>query len=174
MSNRVALVTGGSRGIGRACAIRLAANGFDVAFCGRKPAPEVTAEIEARGVRALAVEADVSDGAAVRAMVAQVGAELGPLDVLVTSAGITADNPLVLMSDEQWRSVMSVNLDGVYNVCRAAVFEMMKRRSGAIITISSVAGVHGNARQANYAAAKAGIIGFAPPSPRRSAGTASA
>ena len=160
---RVALVTGGTRGIGRACAVRLAADGFDVAFCGRSTGPEaekVTGEITGLGRRALAVAADVSDGAAVRSLVAQVTAELGPLDVVVASAGITRDAPLAMMTDEQWHEVLDTDLDGVYHVCRAAVFAMMKRKSGCVITMSSVAGVAGNAGQTNYAAAKAGIIGF--------------
>lgn len=162
-SNRVALVTGGSRGIGAATVLRLAEEGHDVAFCYRSD--EQAATLLAKragefGTRVLAVRTDVGDGAAVRALVARTADELGPADVVVTAAGITRDNPLLLMSDEDWDAVLSTNLDGVYHVCRAAVFEMMKRRRGVIVNISSVAGVYGHATQTNYAASKAGIIGF--------------
>jgi 3-oxoacyl-[acyl-carrier protein] reductase len=159
----VALVTGGSRGIGRAVALRLAADGHDVAFCyaaAAEAAGTLEKELVGLGRRALAVRADVSDAAAVKAMVAETEDGLGPVDVLVTSAGITRDNPLLLMKDDDWHRVVDVNLHGVYNVCKALVFSMMKRRSGSIVNLSSVAGVYGNATQTNYAAAKAGIIGF--------------
>jgi 3-oxoacyl-[acyl-carrier protein] reductase len=160
---RVALVTGGSRGIGRAIVTSLAKDGFDVAFCYRsngEAARELEKEVSELGVRTLAAAVDVADGDTVREFVARARDELGPLDTVVTAAGITRDNPLVLMSDDQWSDVLSTNLDGVYHVCRAAVFEMMKQRSGSIINISSVAGVYGHATQTNYSAAKAGIIGF--------------
>jgi 3-oxoacyl-[acyl-carrier protein] reductase len=159
----VAVVTGGSRGIGRAVALRLAADGFDVAICHRSDSAAgeaVVKEMEALGVRALRRVADVASAADMRAVLAAVDEHLGPVDVLVTCAGITADNPLVLMEDEQWQQAVDVNLTGVYNACRAAVFSFMKRRRGCIITLSSVAGVHGHPRQTNYSAAKAGIIGF--------------
>ncbi|MDI5967967.1 3-oxoacyl-[acyl-carrier-protein] reductase [Streptomyces sp. SL13] len=160
---KVALISGGSRGIGRATALRLAQDGFGVGFCYRsdeQAAKELEAEIAESGGRALAVKADVSDGDSVRAFVAATEQALGPIDVAVTSAGITRDNPLLLMRDEEWDQVVDTNLTGVYRVCRAVIFEMMKRKSGAIVNISSVAGVYGNATQTNYAASKAGIIGF--------------
>ncbi|GAA3785033.1 3-oxoacyl-[acyl-carrier-protein] reductase [Streptomyces coacervatus] len=159
----VALVSGGSRGIGRAVVTRLAADGFDVAFCyhsDEKAAEQVVKEATGAGARVLAQRVDVTDAAAVRAFVERTESELGELDAVVTSAGITRDNPLVRMADEQWRDVVSTNLDGTYNVCRAAIFSFMKRRTGAIVTLSSVAGVHGSATQTNYSASKAGIIGF--------------
>lgn len=159
----IALVTGGSRGIGRAVALRLAAEGYDIAFCyasDADAAASVEKELVGLGRRALAVRTDVSDGAAVKSLVAQTEEALGPIDAVVTSAGITRDNPLLLMKDEDWHRVLDVNLDGVYNVCRAVVFSMMKRRSGTIVNLSSVAGVYGNATQTNYSASKAGIIGF--------------
>ncbi|MFI8438022.1 3-oxoacyl-[acyl-carrier-protein] reductase [Streptomyces sp. NPDC079020] len=159
----VALVSGGSRGIGRAVVLRLAAEGYDVGFgyqSNERAALELEKEAGELGVRALAVRADVTDAASVKEWVARTESELGPLDVVVCSAGITRDNPLLLMSDEDWHSVLDTNLDGVYNVCRSVIFEMMKRKSGSIINISSVAGVHGNATQSNYSASKAGIIGF--------------
>lgn len=163
MSNRIALVTGGSRGIGRAAVLRLARDGFDVAFCYRSSpdaAQELEKEVVELGVRALAWQCDVSDHAAVRDMVSVVAERLGDVDVLVTSAGIVRDNPLMMMTEEQWHEVLDTNLDGTFNACRSVVFEMMKRRFGSIINISSVAGVHGNPTQTNYSASKAGIIGF--------------
>lgn len=160
---KVALISGGSRGIGRATALRLAQDGYDIGFCYRsdeQAAKELDAEIAALGGRSLAVKADVSDGDAVRAFVAETEQSLGPIDVAVTSAGIARDNPLLLMRDEDWGQVVDTNLTGVYRVCRAVIFEMMKRKSGSIVNLSSVAGVYGNATQTNYAASKAGIIGF--------------
>ncbi|MFC4467410.1 3-oxoacyl-[acyl-carrier-protein] reductase [Streptomyces xiangluensis] len=160
---KVALVTGGSRGIGRACVLRLAQDGYDVAFCYSSQsaaADEVRKEASRHGTRILAVRADVASADSVRDLVKQVNEQLNPIDVLVTSAGIVRDNPLLLMTDEQWGEVVDVNLTGTYNVCRAVVFDMLKRRSGSIVTLSSVAGVYGIASQTNYAATKAGIIGF--------------
>ncbi|QKV94788.1 3-oxoacyl-ACP reductase FabG [Streptomyces sp. NA02950] len=161
---RVALVSGGSRGIGRATVLRLARDGFDVAFChGSSPEAARALEEEAAkldGGRVIGRQADVRDMAAVRDLVTFTEDELGPIDAAVTSAGVTRDNPLLLMEDEEWRGVMDVNLDGTYHVCRSVVFGMMKRKSGCVVTISSVAGVHGHATQSNYAASKAGIIGF--------------
>lgn len=160
---RVALVTGGSRGIGRATVLRLAQDGFDVAFCYQsndEAARELEKQVTEIGVRVLARKADVTDGEAVKALVAETEDLLGPVDVAVTAAGITRDNPLVMMTEDQWHQVLDVNLDGVYNLCRSVVFSMMKRKSGAIVNLSSVAGVYGNATQTNYSASKAGIIGF--------------
>jgi 3-oxoacyl-[acyl-carrier protein] reductase len=159
----VALVTGGSRGIGRAVVTRLAEDGYDVAFCYRSQA-EAALEVEKQardaGAAVFTRRADVADAAEMRDLVASTEEALGPLDVLVTSAGITRDRPLVLMSADEWQSVVDVNLTGLYNVCRPAVFSFMKRRAGRIVTLSSVAGVYGNATQANYSATKAGIAGF--------------
>ncbi|MFI0909847.1 3-oxoacyl-[acyl-carrier-protein] reductase [Streptomyces abikoensis] len=159
----VALITGGSRGIGRATVLRLAAGGYDVAFCyasDEEAAALLEKEVAALGRRVLGMRADVSRMEDVRALVRATQAELGPVDVLVSSAGIVRDNPLLLMKDEEWHQVLDTNLDGTYNVCRAVVFEMMKRKRGCIVNISSVAGVHGHATQTNYSASKAGIIGF--------------
>jgi 3-oxoacyl-[acyl-carrier protein] reductase len=159
----VALVTGGSRGIGRAVVSRLATDGYDVAFCWTSQ-PEAAASAEkeavAAGARVLARQADVTSREQMRELVAATEDQLGPVRALVTSAGIVRDNPLVLMPDDDWHAVIDVNLTGVYNSCRAAVFPFMKRKAGAIVAISSVAGVYGNATQTNYAASKAGIIGF--------------
>ena len=162
-AGRVALVTGGSRGIGRATVLRLAQLGYDVAFCyasRSEAAGALEREVAALGRRALARQSDVASLAAVRALVESTEEQLGPIDVAVTSAGIVRDNPLVLLADEDWQQVLRTNLDGVYHLCRSVVFGMMKRRHGCIVTLSSVAGVHGNAAQSNYSAAKAGVIGF--------------
>jgi 3-oxoacyl-[acyl-carrier protein] reductase len=160
---KVALVSGGSRGIGRAIVLRLAQDGFDVGFCYRSaegPATQVAKEAQEFGGRVLPVQVDVSQGEETRAWVARAEEELGGVDVVVTSAGITRDGPLVLTDEAAWDEVIRTNMGGVYHLCRAAVFGMMKRRSGCIVTISSVAGVYGNAAQTNYSASKAGIIGF--------------
>ncbi|MET9610104.1 3-oxoacyl-[acyl-carrier-protein] reductase [Streptomyces sp. NPDC006512] len=162
-TNRVALVTGGSRGIGRATVRALARDGFDVAFCYRSDdsaARTLEKAGEEFGVQVVGTRVDVADGPAVRAWTEATEEGLGPVAAAVTAAGITRDNPLVLMEDEQWRQVIDTNLDGVYHVCRAVVFGMMKRRGGAIVNISSVAGVYGHGTQTNYSASKAGIIGF--------------
>ncbi|RSS60896.1 3-oxoacyl-[acyl-carrier-protein] reductase [Streptomyces sp. WAC06614] len=162
-TKRVALVTGGSRGIGRATVRALARDGFDVAFCYRSDdgaARTLEKTGQEFGVQVVGTRVDVADGPAVRAWIEATEEQLGPIDAAVTAAGITRDNPLVLMEDEQWRQVLDTNLDGVYHVCRAVVFGMMKRRAGAIVNISSVAGVYGHGTQTNYSASKAGIIGF--------------
>ncbi|GAA1026853.1 MULTISPECIES: 3-oxoacyl-[acyl-carrier-protein] reductase [Amycolatopsis] len=159
----VALVTGGSRGIGRAVVRRLAADGYDVAFCyGSDDAAARLCAKQAleHGGRVLCRRVDVADRAPVAEFVREAEDELGPLTAVVASAGIVRDKPLVLMSDDEWAQVLRVNLDGTYNACRSAVFPMMKRKRGAVVTISSVAGVSGNRSQTNYAASKAGIIGF--------------
>lgn len=158
---RVALVSGGSRGIGRACVARLAADGFDVAFSYRsdsEAAQQLVKELD--GARVSATRVDVTDAAAVTAWVADVERNFGPIHAVVTSAGITADGGFATMSGERWGDVLRTNLDGTFHVCRAATFGMMKRKCGSIVTLSSVSGVHGNPGQANYSAAKAGIIGM--------------
>jgi 3-oxoacyl-[acyl-carrier protein] reductase len=159
----VALVTGGSRGIGAATVLRLARDGHDVAFCYRAESDAARqvekAAVEA-GARVAHQAVDVTDPAAVTAWFTVTERELGPVEVVVASAGIVRDGPLVMMKDDDWSSVLSTNLDGTFTVCRAAVFAMMKRRRGCVITLSSVAGTAGNATQTNYAASKAGIVGF--------------
>ncbi|MFF3174670.1 3-oxoacyl-[acyl-carrier-protein] reductase [Streptomyces sp. NPDC057900] len=162
-ARRVALVTGGSRGIGRHVVTRLARDGFDVAFCYRsdEDAAERTAE-EARkeGAAVFTARTDVADPKAVRDFVRATEKEIGPLHAVVSCAGIVRDNPLVMLSDKDWDAVLRTNLDATYHLCKAAVFSMMKRRAGSVVTMSSVAGVYGNATQTNYSASKAGIIGF--------------
>jgi len=159
----VALVTGGSRGIGRAVVERLASDGYDVAFCYRAnqaAAEEILDQVGGNGTEVLARCVDVADMAAVRAFVSETEEQLGSIDAVVTSAGIVRDNPLVMMAEDDWEDVITTNLRGTYNVCRSVVFEMMKRKSGSIVNLSSVAGVYGNPTQCNYSASKAGIIGF--------------
>ena len=163
VDGRIALVTGASRGIGRAVALALAAEGADVAvnYAGsEKAAQEVAEEIRAMGRRALVVQADVSDADAVQQMVAAVVKEFGRIDILVNNAGITRDGLLMRMKDEDWEAVLKTNLTGVYHCTKAVTKGMMKQRYGRIINMTSVVGVTGNAGQANYAAAKAGVIGL--------------
>ena len=163
VDGRIALVTGASRGIGRAVALALAAEGADVAvnYAGsEKAAQEVAEAIRAMGRRALVVQADVSDAEAVQKMVAAVTSEFGRIDILVNNAGITRDGLLMRMKDEDWEAVLKTNLTGVYNCTKAVTKGMMKQRYGRIINMTSVVGVTGNAGQANYAAAKAGVIGL--------------
>jgi 3-oxoacyl-[acyl-carrier protein] reductase len=154
LDGKVALVTGASRGIGRAIAVELAGAGAEVVVgyrTGREEAEEVAAEIGGR-----AVQADVGDPGQAARMVE----EAGELDVLVNNAGLTRDGLIARMSDEDWRVVLDTNLGGVFHTCRAAARGMMKRKSGSIVNLTSVVGVHGNPGQTNYAASKAGIIGF--------------
>ncbi|MGW7362897.1 3-oxoacyl-[acyl-carrier-protein] reductase [Streptomyces sp. NPDC054841] len=160
---RCALVTGGSRGIGRHVVTRLAQDGYDVAFCyqsNKEAADGVAEEAADAGARVYTARVDVSDHEAVRAFVRDSEKEIGPLSTVVSCAGIVRDNPLVMLSAQDWDAVLRTNLDGTYNLCKAAVFAMMKRRAGSVVTMSSVAGVYGNATQTNYSATKAGIIGF--------------
>jgi 3-oxoacyl-[acyl-carrier protein] reductase len=154
LEGKLALVTGGSRGIGRAIALELGRAGAEVVVgyrTGRDDAEAVAEEIGGR-----AVEADVSDAESAAALVEAAG----DVDVLVNNAGLTRDGLLVRMSDEDWRTVIDTNLSSVFYTCRAAARPMMRKRSGSIVNISSIVGVHGNWGQTNYAASKAGIIGF--------------
>lgn len=162
-SEKVALVTGGSRGIGRAVALELARNGVKVAvnFAGNeKKAQEVVEEIEAMGVSAIKIQANVSSEAEVKSMIKQVIDSFGQLDILVNNAGITRDNLLMRMKETEFDEVIQTNLKGVFLCMKAVTRQMMKQRSGKIINIASVVGISGNAGQANYVAAKAGVIGM--------------
>ena len=163
LEGKKALVTGASRGIGRAIALALAAEGADIAvnYAGNQAAAEaVAAEIEAMGRKALIIQADISSNEAATAMVEHVAKELGRVDILVNNAGITRDGLLMRMKEADWDAVLTTNLKGVFNCTKAAIKYMMKQKAGHIVNISSVVGVNGNAGQANYAAAKAGVIGF--------------
>jgi 3-oxoacyl-[acyl-carrier protein] reductase len=154
LEGKNALVTGASRGIGRAIAVELARAGASVTLSYRTGAEEAAALATEIGGRA--VQADVSDAASAQALVE----EAGDLDLLVNNAGVTRDGLLVRMSDEDWETVIDTNLASCFFTCRAAVRGMMKRRSGSIVNISSIVGLRGNWGQTNYAASKAGIIGF--------------
>lgn len=161
--NGVALVTGASRGIGRSIALKLAADGLSVAvnfLSNAEKADAVLSEVEAAGGTAIAVRADVGDDDAVTAMFATVADELGPVSVLVNNAGITDDGLLLRMNVGQWDNVLNTNLRSVFLCTKAALRPMLRAKSGRIINITSVSGIAGNPGQGNYAAAKAGIIGF--------------
>lgn len=163
LDGRHALVTGASRGIGRAVALAFAAEGASVAlnFAGNVAAAEaVRAEIESAGGKAVLVPADVSDENAVEDMVKTVTEAFGSIDILVNNAGITRDGLLLRMKEEDWDAVLNTNLKGVFLCTKAVSKFMMKKRYGRIVNMASVVGVTGNASQANYAAAKAGVIGF--------------
>ncbi len=154
LEGRLALVTGASRGIGRAIAQELARGGASVVLgyrSGREEAESLAAELGGR-----AVEGDVSTPEGAKRLVE----EAGDVDVLVNNAGVTRDTVLARMSDEDWRTVVDTNLGSVFYTCRAVTRSMMRKRRGAIVNVSSIVGVHGNFGQANYAASKAGIIGF--------------
>ena len=154
LEGKNALVTGASRGIGRAIAIELARGGASVVVSYRTGADE--AEELAQEIGGRALQADVSDAESARALVE----EAGDVDVLVNNAGITRDGLIVRMSDDDWRTVLDTNLSSCFYTCRAVTRGMMKKRAGAIVNISSIVGLHGNWGQTNYAASKAGIIGF--------------
>ena len=154
LEGRSALVTGASRGIGRSIATELAAAGAEVVLSYRTGAKE--AEGLASEIGARAVQADVSDSASATALVE----EAGDLDILVNNAGVTRDGLLVRMSDEDWDTVLDTNLASCFYTCRAVARGMMKKRAGTVVNISSIVGIHGNWGQTNYAASKAGVIGF--------------
>lgn len=163
LTGKTAIVTGSSRGIGRAAALTLAEAGADVAviYAGNTAAAEETVRlIEEKGRKGLAIQCDVADEAAVTAMVKDVKKELGRIDILVNNAGITRDGLLMIMKEDDWQAVLDTNLTGAFHCTKAVTRLMMKQRSGSIINITSVVGETGNAGQANYAAAKAGLIGF--------------
>ena len=160
LTGEIALVTGGSRGIGRSIAESLASAGAQVVVVARSAEGAMEAAAALPGGPHLGLACDVADGSTVTAVVAQVTAELGPISILVNNAGITRDNLLLRMKEDDWDAVMSVNLRGAYNTVKAVAKGMMKRRGGVILNITSVVGLIGNAGQANYAASKAGLVGF--------------
>ncbi len=156
-------MTGGSRGIGKAIALKLAELGADVAVTYARSADaanEVKAEIEAMGRKAKAIQADAVDFGEAEKVVNELVADWGKIDVLVNNAGITKDNLILRMAEDQWDDVITTNLKSIFNYSKVAARPMMKNRGGSIINISSVVGLTGNAGQSNYSASKAGIIGF--------------
>ena len=162
LANKVAVVTGAGRGIGRAVALAYARMGADVACVSRteENSAKAAAEVEALGRRAWAVAVDVSDTAAVDAAAGKILDDAGRVDILVNNAGVTRDNLLMRMSEEEWDTVINTNLKGAFNFTKALTRPFIKQRSGRIINIASVIGLIGNAGQSNYAASKAALIGF--------------
>ncbi len=163
LEGKTVLITGASRGIGRGIALVFARHGADVAFTYRSSEEQALAlekALQAEGVKAKAYRSDAADFEQSQQLVQEVLKEFGRLDVLINNAGITKDNLLLRMSEQDFDDVIRVNLKSVFNMTKAVIRPMMKQRAGSIINISSVVGIRGNAGQANYAASKAGIIGF--------------
>ena len=163
LQGKTALITGASRGIGRAIALLFAAHGCDIAFTyhsSDEAAQSLCLQLQEKGVRALSIKSDAADYDAAHLVVQQVIEQLGGIDILVCNAGITRDTLLMRMTEQQWDEVINGNLKSVFNYCHAVTPPMIRQRSGSIIALSSVVGINGNAGQANYAASKAGIIGF--------------
>ncbi|MGI5928512.1 3-oxoacyl-[acyl-carrier-protein] reductase [Pseudoflavonifractor sp.] len=163
LTGKTAIITGGSRGIGKAVCLELARRGCNIvlSFAGNTAAADQTvAECQALGVQALAVQGNVADADAVKALFDAALKQFGAVDILVNNAGITRDNLLMLLKEEDFDAVVDTNLKGTFLCMKAAVRPMMKQRHGRIISLSSVVGLHGNAGQVNYAATKAGVIGM--------------
>ena len=163
LQNKIVLVTGASRGIGRAIALKVAQEGASVAFTYLSSVEKGKAlekELTDLGIKAKGYRSDASDYKQAEDLMNAVIADFGTIDVLINNAGITKDGLLMRMSEEQWDTVIQVNLKSVFNLTKAATKPMMKAKSGSIINLTSIVGIRGNAGQANYAASKAGIIGF--------------
>lgn len=163
LKGKVAVITGAGRGIGKAIAMKLAENGADIVINdipGSDYADDTKKEIETLGVRAAVIRGDVRKTDDVENLINTTVAEFGKIDILVNNAGITRDGLMLRMSEEDWDSVLDINLKGAFNCIKTAAKAMMKKRSGSIINIASIVGVTGNAGQANYSASKAGLIGL--------------
>ena len=164
LTDRVAIVTGSARGIGREIALKLAEVGADIVVndieAATEPLEQVAKEIKALNRQSLAITADVSSSEDVNRLIETTVKEMGKVDILVNNAGVTRDNLLMKMSDEEWDTVMNIDLKSAFLCTRAVIRHMLRQRSGRIISIASVVGMIGNAGQANYSSAKAGIIGF--------------
>ena len=163
LQGKTALITGASRGIGRAIALLYAECGCNIAFTYKSEensATELVEQLKDKGVKVLCIQSDASNYDAAHSVVKQVVESFGQLDILVCNAGITQDTLLMRMTEEQWDNVLNTNLKSVFNYCHAVTPQMIQQRSGSIIAMSSIVGIGGNTGQANYAASKAGIIGF--------------
>ena len=163
LEGKIALITGASKGIGRAIAHTFATQGAHVAFTylsSVEQGESLVAELKAKGVEAKGYRSDASNYDAAQELITDVVRDFGKLDILINNAGITRDNLLMRMSESQWDEIMEINLKSCFNTVKAAFRPLMKQRSGSIINMSSVVGIKGNMGQANYAASKAGIIGF--------------
>jgi 3-oxoacyl-[acyl-carrier protein] reductase len=163
LNEKIAIVSGGTRGIGRAIVIELTKNGVHVIFNylnSKESADKLCKEIKLSGGKCSAYQTDISDYQKVKYMVDDVEENIGPIDIVVNNAGIIADGALALMSVENWHNVINTNLNGTFNLTKSVITSMMKRHTGSIVNITSIAGVYGTPRQTNYSAAKAGIIGF--------------
>ena len=161
LTGKTALITGAARGIGKAIALKFAAEGANIAFTDLAVNEETEAEIAALGVKAKSYASNAADFAESEAVVQQVKADFGSIDILVSNAGITKDGLMLRMTEQQWDAVIAVNLKSAFNFIHAVVPIMMRQRGGSIINMASVVGVHGNAGQANYSASKAGMIALA-------------
>jgi 3-oxoacyl-[acyl-carrier protein] reductase len=163
LKDKIVIISGASRGIGRAVAIELAREGADISFNFRSSeteAKELEKEIQGLGVKAKGVQVNIKDYDAVKSWVDDTVGSFGGVDIIVNNAGITKDGALALMSPDNWKEVINTNLDGTFNLTKAAILIFMKQKSGNVINITSVSGMMGMARQTNYAASKSGIIGF--------------
>ncbi len=160
MSKKVALITGGGAGIGKSITLKLASNGITCVIFDIQDAAAVVEQAKSLGVESVFMKVDVTDSGAVKSAVKEVSSSLGDINILVNNAGITRDNLLMRMKENDWDQVIQINLKGVFNCTKAVIRGMMSSRWGRVISISSVVGIMGNAGQANYAASKAGIIGF--------------
>ena len=164
LENKTALITGAAKGIGKAIAMKFAAEGASIAFTylsSKEAAMETKRELEALGVKVLAIQSDASDFESAAGVVEQVLSEFSTIDILVNNAGITKDGLMMRMSEGQWDAVINANLKSAFNYIHAVIPSMLRNRCGSIVNISSVVGMHGNAGQSNYAASKAGLIGLA-------------
>ena len=162
LDNKIAVVTGAAQGIGKVIAMHLVQKGASLVLCdiNLEMAKEAAREIEEAGGKCLALKSDVSNMQDAEKIIKEAVEHFGSLDILVNNAGIIKDNVLIRMKEEQWDQVMAVNLKGTFNVTKAAIKVMMRKKSGKIVNIASITGLMGNAGQANYSASKAGVIGF--------------
>ncbi|MBI4835044.1 MAG: 3-oxoacyl-[acyl-carrier-protein] reductase [Planctomycetes bacterium] len=162
LKNKVAIVTGGGRGIGREIALALAAQGANIVLVDvdEKTLSETAKEIESKGIKAMTAKADVTSSTDMEKLADEAMAKFGSIDILINNAGITRDNLIMRMKEDEWDKVLSINLKGIFNCTKSVSRYMMKQRSGRIVNIASVIGIAGNVGQANYAASKGGVIAF--------------